>query len=454
MTWGSSWNPGSLWNRDRSGNQRSSRNRRSTLAYLTVLRGASSYHLTARHFHGALGLVALALVIPSVHVMTAVPVVLVALGGPTLNYLLGLQHRGWLPALPPLRRVAESLDRRDGRHQLNLPALLEILGLMALVVVFSWIVTDLSAERRLFGLLVAVAFTLSVAHAIYSDHTWFNPAETDPPRWHEALRSVAGLSTALLVAGIALPGQWTASERGAVTVIAALPLIVGVRLRDMDQTIAVLAVVVDDERRRGRQLVVDETERALSRPLAELEQLAQQHRGGAGVLLDLATHARSRLQETLATANQPPQHPPTIDELLGPVLTLARAIGVSVQVTLELGGLSEKGLTTAVWVLRDLVGNAINADGSVVEVTAWHYGGSVVLTVSDDAAPMPSGVWKAPGTSSARLERHLILLGGLLEMERTVSGKVVTARFLDVSGATAGDDGGINEHSIGQGASG
>jgi signal transduction histidine kinase len=428
--------------------------RRNPLGYLAVLRGGSSYQRLAQKFHTALALVALLLVAFSDHAVIGVPFALLALSGPVLNFLMTSYDRGSLRAWPVLPRIAESIVRTEGRHQLSLPALLEILGLVALVAVFSWVVTDLPVTVRLIGLLLAVALTLSVAHAIYSDHTWYNPAESDPPRWQEALRAVAGMSTAALVACVALPGDWTGPQRGAVAVIAALPLVVGVRVRDLDEVVSVLGGIVVDEERRGRQLVVDEIDRALSRPLADLERLARQHPSEPPVLLELAVHARSRLQETLAATEHAGQHPPTVDELLGPVLTLARAVGIAVEVDLSLGALSPSGVETTAWVLRDLVGNAINAGSSVVRVTARLEEDSVVVDVLDDAAPVPPGVWKVRGTSSARLEHHLIMLGGGLEMRQLDPTKVVTARFLERQGSTPLTAGGDDERAVGQNTSG
>lgn len=163
--------------------------------------------------------------------------------------------------------------------------------------------------------------------------------------------------------------------------------------------------------------------------MAELELLAAEHAADAPVLLALATHARSRLRDTLAAAEHPGAPRRSVDELLGPVLTLARAIGVAVELEVAPGVLTDSVLPTAVWVLRDLVGNAINADATHVRAQVRGDGGRVRLAVSDDGRRMPAGVWKSAGTSSARLERHLILLGGSLTAEDTPGGKVVTAVF-------------------------
>jgi signal transduction histidine kinase len=403
--------------------------RRNTVSHLAVLRGSSSYHARARAFHVVLALAALALVLPSDRWLVAVPLVLVSLLGPGLNVLMARNDRDRLRELPVLRRIADSVDQKEGRHELSPPALLELAGLVTLTVTFSHLVTDLPGGLRLTGLVLAMALTVSIAHAIFTDHTWYNPAETCPPVWHEALRRVSGPATAALVALVCVPGTWTTAERAAVVVISALPLMISVRIRDLDEILAVLPGLAAHEHRLGRDLVVRETEHALAQPLAELERIATRHQQEAPGLLTLANHTRTRFRQTLASVRQPAPQPPTVDELLGPVLTLARAIGVAVRVDVAPRTWVEADLSTAGWVMRDLVGNAINADSSAVDVTVRRDGAELVVSVADDGRPMPAGVWKRPGTSSARLEQHLILLGGSLLTQQTPTGKVVTARF-------------------------
>jgi len=407
--------------------------RRSALSYLAVLRGSSAYHAPARWFHIVLALGALALVLPSAHRPLAVPLVLVSLLGPGLNVLIARYDRDQLRDVPVLGRIADSIEQKEGRHELNLPALLELGGLASVTIAFSWVVTDLPGVIRLTGLVVAVALTSSIGHAIFSDHTWYNPAEKHPPRWHEALRRVAGPATAALVAVVAVPGSWSTSERGAALAISAVPLMIGVRVRDLDEILSVLPDVADSEHRAGRDLVVQETERALAQPLTELERLARDHQRDAPVLLTLASHARTRLHDTLTASGANSAHPPTVDELLGPVMTLARAIGVQVRVDVTPETWVGVDVGTVSWVMRDLVGNAMNANSSWVEVVVRRDGNHLLLSVSDDGRPMPGGVWKQPGTSSAQLERHLISLGGSLLTQPTPTGKVVTARYREGS---------------------
>ena len=96
------------------------------------------------------------------------------------------------------------------------------------------------------------------------------------------------------------------------------------------------------------------------------------------------------------------------------MLTLARAVGAraSVEVTVDQLGADDRDLARLV--LNDLVGNALNAGATEVRVTIAPDGPLVAISVSDDAAPMAPGVWKTPGTSSARLEAKLGELSGTL----------------------------------------
>jgi hypothetical protein len=404
--------------------------RRNRLGYLAVVSGTASYNRRARVLRYFYCLFSLLVVLPSAYAVPAAALVVLALLGPLLNQTMLLYAGGRLRRLTPLRLIAESSERTEGRHQLNFPAYLEIAGLCALVVCFSWVATDLPDWLRLIGLLLAVAYTTSVGHAIYIDHTWFNPDETRPPWWHEVLRRLAGPSTSVLVAALALPGTWTAEERVGVAVISAVPLLIGVRVADLDQMIILVPEIAEEEHQRGHDLVVHEIERALAPSLRALEALTRIRQDEAPVLHELAVHARSGLEEILDAPAGQQRYQPSLDTLLGPTLTVARAIGVDIEARVEPESLSEADTETAAWCLQDLVGNAINADASSVGVRLSRSGPRLVITVTDDGSPMHLAVWKAEGTSSGRLEQHLVALGGALHLEAGPGGKMVTASWL------------------------
>lgn len=410
--------------------RRSGGTRRNRLGYLAVISGTASYNRRARVLRYFCCLFSLLVVLPSAYAVPAAALVLLALVGPLVNQTMLLYTGGRLRRLTPLRLIAESTERTEGRHQLNIPAYLEIAGLCGLVVCFSWVATDLPDWLRLIGLLFAAAYTTSVGHSIYTDHTWFNPDETRPPWWHELLRRFAGPSTAVLFGALALPGTWTPEERVGVAVISAFPLLIGVRVADLDQMITLVPAVADEEHQRGHGLVVHEIERALAPSLRELEALTRIRQDKAPVLHELAVHARSGLEEILDAPAGQQRYQPSLDTLLGPTLTVARAIGVDIEARVEPESLSEADTETAAWCLQDLVGNAINAEATSVGVRVRRSGARLVITVTDDGLPMHLAVWKVEGTSSGRLEQHLATLGGALHVEDQPGGKMVTAWWL------------------------
>jgi hypothetical protein len=96
------------------------------------------------------------------------------------------------------------------------------------------------------------------------------------------------------------------------------------------------------------------------------------------------------------------------------VLTLARAVGAKAAVKVSVNALSAADHDLARLVLNDLVGNALNAGVGAIQVAVTPDNGRVAISVTDDAAPMADGVWKTPGTSSARLKARLGDLSGSL----------------------------------------
>ena len=196
----------------------------------------------------------------------------------------------------------------------------------------------------------------------------------------------------------------------------------------------VLPGLVQDEAHAGRELVISETHGALSTNLRLLEQQAREIRHQAPALYDLAVSANSRLRETL-TLSQPGQDSSTtVQNLQAPVMTLARAVGAKAEVVVTVESLSPSDRDLARLVLNDLVGNALNAGAGDVRVTIAPDGPGVAISVTDDAPPMAPGVWKTPGTSSARLEARLGALSGSLSSAQASNTKTVTACWVGSDG--------------------
>jgi hypothetical protein len=93
-------------------------------------------------------------------------------------------------------------------HRLSLGSYIEIPESFVLIAIPSWVATDDPLWARLIMLAATVAFFISVSGLIFDDHTWFNPAETNPPAWHEIFRLLAGPITAGLVCLITRPADW------------------------------------------------------------------------------------------------------------------------------------------------------------------------------------------------------------------------------------------------------
>ena len=112
------------------------------------------------------------------------------------------------------------------------------------------------------------------------------------------------------------------------------------------------------------------------------------------------------------------------------MLTLARAVGAKAAVYVNVDTLSADDRDLARLVLNDLVGNALNAGAGAIRVVVTPDDGHVAISVTDDAPPMADGVWKTPGTSSARLEARLCDLSGSLISKQNGTTKTVTASWV------------------------
>jgi signal transduction histidine kinase len=220
------------------------------------------------------------------------------------------------------------------------------------------------------------------------------------------------------------------------------PLLVTLRIRNSDLTVANLAPLVREEAHAGRELVISETHGALSTHLRLLEQEARRVRRSAPALYELAVSAGSRLRETLTLARIGEESSTSPDTLAASVLTLARAVGARVTIDIAVDSLSNADRELARLVLSDLSGNAVNAGAGVIEVSVRHEGPHLVIQVKDDAPAMPASVWKSAGTSSARLEQRLTALSGSLTCQQGIGTKVVEARWAPQGRAADGDDSG------------
>jgi hypothetical protein len=343
-------------------------------------------------------------------------------------------RRGTVPRFWLSRVYLRNMIKTDGVHRLSLGSYVEIPEAFVLIAIPAWIATDDPQWARLVMLAAGTVFLITTSLLIFNDHTWYNPEETDPPAWHEIFRLLAGPITALPVCLIALPADWGPNGWLAALAISLMPLaVVGSRISDTDLILKTLPALVQQESHAGRELVLSETHGALSTNLRLIEQQARKIRDLAPTLYELAVSANSRLRETLTLAQLGRDSSRGVQNLEAPVFTLARAVGAKANVDITVETLSATDRDLARLVLNDLVGNALNAGAGAIDVAIEPDDGRVAISVTDDAPAMADGVWKTPGTSSARLEARLGDLSGSLTSAHNGATKTVTARWVPES---------------------
>jgi signal transduction histidine kinase len=409
-----------------------SRHRRNRISYLALARRCSDYVMHAWYLRVVTLVIIAGLSIGSRSSVLAIALCLAASLGSFLLWVnerhlrRGTQPRFWLS-----RAYLRNVIKTDGRHRLSLGSYFEIPEAFVLIAIPSWIATDDPLWARLVMLAAATMFLITTSLLIFNDHTWFNPDETDPPAWHEIFRRLAGPITALPVCLIALPADWGPNGWPAALAISLMPLaVVGARISDTDLILKALPDLVQEESHAGRDLVISETHGALSTNLRLIEQRAREIREVAPSLYELAVSANSRLRETLTLGQLGRDSSRNVQNLEAPILTLARAVGAKADIDISVDALPAGDRDLARLVLNDLVGNALNAGAGAIQVAIAPDGARVAISVTDDAPPMAHGVWKTPGTSSARLEARLGGLTGSLTSAQNGATKTVTARWL------------------------
>lgn len=414
---------------------RLSRHRRNRISYLALVRRSSNYTMHAWYIRLVALVIIASLSIESRSGTLAIALCLAASFG---SFLLWINERhlrrGTVPRFWLSQVYLRNAIKTDGVHRLSPGSYFEIPEAFVLIAVPAWIATDDPLWARLVMLAAGTVFLITTSLLIFNDHAWFNPEETDPPAWHEIFRLLAGPITALPVCLIALPANWGPNGWLAALAISLMPLaVVGSRISDTDLILKTLPALVQQESHAGRELVLSETHGALSTNLRLIEQQAREIRDLAPTLYELAVSANSRLRETLTLAQLGRDSSRSVQNLDAPVLTLARAVGAKANVDITVETLSATDRDLARLVLNDLVGNALNAGAGDIDVAIAPDDGRVAISVTDDAPAMADGVWKTPGTSSARLEARLGDLSGSLTSAHNGATKTVTARWVPES---------------------
>ena len=395
--------------------------RRTRLRYLAMLRRVTHYNVRAVWVRTGALVAAIVVAAASDVRLAALPMLLPMVAAALMDHV-GIHHdlHGTMPTNRWALFVVENNEATSGVHRMNAISLCQLVGILGMLAIPSWVVTDLPSWARLIGLAAAAVSVASVGAAIFIDHTWYAP-NAERPLWHELARKLAGPIGVFVVAACSLPAIWPAHRwpddaRLAVIVLCCVPIITSFRIADADGLLTVVDPLVRDESLEGRELVLREVHGNLSTQLRLLAQQSYPLRQQHPLLHDLAVSANSRLRETMALSDPWRVTSMTADTLLVAPRTLATAVGARLDGDVQVEQLSAEDRDLARVVLNDLVGNGLNAGADELTVRIRADATTVTISVTDDGRPLRPGVWKTPGTSSARLAQHLGTLGGSLEL--------------------------------------
>jgi hypothetical protein len=276
------------------------------------------------------------------------------------------------------------------------------------------------------------AYACLVSCSIFDDNAWYNP-KVRSPTWQEVDRVLCGIQVCVLVLGVSWWAPWQPGERIGLVVVAAIGFTVPLRAGATQLLVADLEPLVEAERQRGTRLVIEETSRELLPILTELRQLAAELGPDAAAVQRLADSALSGIadipNQVAHSATQGDGQP--LQVVAERLSSLARAAGRDLTVTLPPNlSLVDDDRRLASQAMRDLAGNSISASATRIYVELRQIGPRLVVIVADDGHPIPDGVWKSPGSSSAALEAKLAARGGSLSVENSTLNKLVMATWV------------------------
>lgn len=408
--------------------------RRDRLANLVLLRRLTTY--TRRIGAEKVFMVALAIAISlaSDHRLLAWLALAPAVLGTVLNLLAMVATHG-TPRGRLMRRYEYHLSSVEGDPTLNLPAVFECVGAVALVVGAAWAVTDLPGICRLVYLAAASAYACLVSCSIFDDGAWYNPGVRSP-RWQEIDRVLCGAQLSVLVLGVAWFAPWEPSEHAGLIAIAAIGFVVPLRAGATQLLVSDLDPLVESERQLGTRLVIEETSRELLPILTEIRQLSTALGPRAARVQRLAEAALVGMadipNQVAHSASQRDGQPLRV--VADRLIALGESAGRELTVTLPAELLlAEDDRALASQAMRDLAGNAMSASANRIYVELRRIGPRLVVLVADDGRPFPERAWKAPGSSSLALDARLKARGGSLSVEAGPLNKVVIATWVGTS---------------------
>jgi hypothetical protein len=361
-------------------------------------------------------------------VLTGLP----ALFGSAVNAVGAYQEeRNIEPRNPLVRWSVLNAVQGAGRLVPNLGGVLEGAGAIGLLLTPSFIAVDTAGWLRVTAQIAAVVYTSSVLASVVVDPAWYNPNER-PPAIVDWLRMGSGPIIALATWWVTvLVAQWTTEQATLLTLATAIPALVVLRITETDRLLAYAAAQAQTSELDGRDLVLAQAHALMSAPVRVAWVLAHESRERDRELYDHIRMMRTRFFQ-LGHLEELEHSDLTLpDSLVRPVLRLARAFGTHPITRVLISEISSDDHDLARIVIDDLVTNAGQADARTVTVTVERLATHLVITVEDDADLIRGDVWKAPGSSLARLDRILTRRGGDLVLDQAAgSPKKVVARWV------------------------
>lgn len=405
--------------------------RRDRLANLVLLRRLGTYSRRNATEKVVPVAMAIGVTLCSDHHLLGWLALIPALVGTALNLLALLVTQG-SPRGRLMRRYEAHLSTIEGHPQLNLPALVECFGAVALLVGAAWAVSDVSAIWRLVYVAAATAYMCLVSCSIFDDSAWYNP-NVRSPQWQEVDRVLCGVQICALVLGVTWWAPWQPAERIGLIAIAAIGFVVPLRAGGTQLLVADLEPLVEAERQRGTRLVIEETARELLPILTEIRQLSAVLGSEASRVQRLAESALSGMADIPnQVAHSAAQGDgPSLQVIADRLVTLGESAGRELTVTLPPDpALSDDDRALASQAMRDLAGNAMSASANRIYVELRRIGPRLLVLVADDGRPLPQQAWKTPGSSSSALEARLKARDGSLSVENGPLNKIVMATWM------------------------
>jgi hypothetical protein len=321
-----------------------------------------------------------------------------------------------------LAYVVSSVEGSHGRHEVNIPGVLEGLGAIGIVVVGPWLMdADGPLGWRLVALAAGAAFATSMFYNAFVDPAFYTVYDPEPILLR-LLRAWCGPIMAVLMVGICIFAPWPAGSLPIVGLLCMATMVASSRIHETDRIVCVAAREGDVEKNAGRSETVRSLHSLMTLPLNQAREELAQFKHQVPHAYDAIRIARSQLDEFGALEDTGHWDVDWPGSLVGPLRRMTRVYGFLPKFNINLGPLYGDDRNVTRIVMNDLVTNALDARARNVSVTLESAANCLVISVDDDGRPFPPDTWCAPGTSLARLERMLRARHGSLSLKDHPSG--------------------------------